>query len=162
LAMAAIVLGLGYGGRCLWGAWRYRAALEATRGQVQAGRHGVAARNLAALLAWEPGSDEAAYLLGVCEKARGRDDEAAEAWGRIPPDSRFAAPAILGRGTVLVDQGRFADAERLLTQALGDPRIDGLALRRYLAPLYWHEGRLKEAMQLIEANWQDLHRNGRG
>src|SRR5262249_12641501 len=128
----------------------------------QAGRHAVAARNLAALLAWEPDSDEAAYLLGLCEKARGRGDAASEAWARIPPGSRFAAPAVLGRATLLVDQGRFAAAERLLGQASEDPRVDAFDLRRFLAPLFWHEGRLEEAVRLIEANWEELSRSGRG
>ena len=96
LALAALAGGLGYGGWCLLWAWRSRTALVEIREQVQAGRHGAAARNLAALLAWDPSSDEAAYLLGLCEKARRRTDSADEAWARIPPGSRFAPPAIVG------------------------------------------------------------------
>ena len=41
--------------------------------EVEAGRHATAARMLTAFLAERPGSDEAAYLLGTCEKAAGRD-----------------------------------------------------------------------------------------
>ena len=55
---------------------------------------------------------------------------------------------------------RFADAERLIAQALEDPRIDGFDLRRYLANLYWQEGRLEESLRLIEANWDELSRAG--
>ncbi len=68
----------------------------------------------------------------------------------------------MGRATILVDRGQFADAERLLTAALDDPRIDGFELRRYLAPLYWQEGRVEEARRLIQANWELLNRSGRG
>src|SRR3954466_11186160 len=88
LALAALAGGVGYGGWCLLRAWRSRTALAEIREQVQAGRHGAAARNLAALLAWDPGSDEAAYLMGLCEKARSRTDSADGAWARIPPNSR--------------------------------------------------------------------------
>src|SRR6516165_414530 len=137
LLLAALIGGLSYGCWRLVRAWRYRAALVEIREEIEAGRHGTAARHLAALVAGEPGSDEVVYLLGLSEKARGRSEAAAEAWARIPPGSRFAAPALEGRATALVDQGRFADAERLLSQALEDPRIDGFDLRRFLAPLYW-------------------------
>ena len=158
----AVAAGVAYGGWRLARAWRYRTALVEIREQVQAGRHGVAARNLAAVLAWEPGSDEAAYLLGLCEKARGRTEAADEAWVRVPPGSRFAPPAIAGRAAMQVDRGQFADAERLLTRALSDPRIDGFELRRFLTPLYWQEGRVAEARRLVEANWEVLNQSGRG
>jgi enediyne biosynthesis protein E4 len=162
LALAAVAGGALYG--CWWlsRVWHHRAALMEIREHVQAGRHGTAARNLAELLAWEPGSDEAIYLLGVCENARGRTAAAEAAWARLPPGSAFAVPAILARATFLVDQGRLADAERLIDQALGDPRVDGFDLRRFLAPLYRSEGRIEDALRLIEANWFLLNRGGRG
>ncbi len=160
--MAAVTVGAAYGGWRLSEAWRYRTALAEIREQIQAGRHAIAARNLFDVLEREPGSDEAAYLLGLCEKARGRTDAADEAWGRVPPASRFAPSAITGRAAILVDRGRFADAERLLTGALSDPRIDGFELRRFLTPLYWQEGRVAEARRLVEANWEVLNRSGRG
>jgi thioredoxin-like negative regulator of GroEL len=162
LLLAALIGGLSYGCWRLVRAWRYRAALVEIREEIEAGRHGTAARYLAALLAGEPSSDEVVYLLGLCEKARGRSEAAAEAWARIPPDSRFAAPALEGQATALVDQGRFANAERLLSQAMEDPRIDGFDLRRFLAPLYWNQGRIQDALRLIEANWEGLNRQGLG
>ena len=92
----------------------------------------MAARNLAALLAREPESDEAAYLLGFCAKALGRTKQALEAWERVRPGALAAARAALGRATLLVDQGRLADAETFVNEVLADPRIDGLNLRRFL------------------------------
>ena len=93
LALACVAGGLTYGGWRLLRPEAYRTALVEIREQIQAGRHGAAARNLTALLAWEPGSDEATYLLGLCEKARGRTEAAAAAWARIPAHSPFAVPA---------------------------------------------------------------------
>jgi enediyne biosynthesis protein E4 len=162
LVLAVLVGGLGYVGYRLWRSWRYRIALVEVQQQIQAQRYGAAARNLAALLAWEPGSDEAACLLGNCERARDRPQAADEAWARVPPSSTLAASAMMGRASVLVDQGRFADVERLLTRALEDPRIDGFELRQFLAPLYWNQGRTEEAQRLVEANWEGLNRAGRG
>ena len=97
LALAVLAGGLGYGGCRLWRAWRYRIALVEIQQQIQAQRYGAAARNLTALLAWEPGSDEAACLLGNCERARGRTQAADEAWARVPPSSGLAASAMMGR-----------------------------------------------------------------
>ena len=159
LVMAA---GVAYGGWRLARAWRYRTALVEIRKQVQAGRHGVAARNLAEVLAWEPGSDEAAYLLGLCEKARGRIE--AGGGSLVPGSTRLPVrpPGDRRPGRDAGRSGHFADAERLLTTALGDPRIDGFELRRFLTPLYWQEGRVAEARRLVEANWEVLNRSGRG
>lgn len=162
LVLVVLVGGLGYVGYRLWRSWRCRIALVEVQQQIQAQRYGAAARNLAALLAWEPGSDEAACLLGNCERARDRPQAADEAWARVPPSSPLAASAMMGRASVLVDQGRFADVERLLTRALEDPRIDGFELRQFLAPLYWNQGRTGEAQRLVEANWEGLNRAGRG
>jgi tetratricopeptide (TPR) repeat protein len=158
----ALVVGVAYGGWRMARAWRFRTALAEIREQIQAGRHAIAARDLAALLDWEPRSDEAAYLLGLCENARGRTDPADEAWKRVAPGSRFGPAAITGRAAILVDRGRFADAERLLNQALSDPKINGFELRRFLTPLYWQEGRVAEARRLVEANWEVLNNSGKG
>ncbi len=162
LVLAALVCGFGYVGYRLWRARHYRSALVEIQQEIQAQRYGAAARNLTALLAWEPGSDEAACLLASCERSRGRAQAADEAWARVPPSSKLAASALMGRAGILMDQGRFADVERFLTRALADPRIDGLELRQFLAPLYWNQGRTEEAQRLVEASWESLNRAGRG
>jgi thioredoxin-like negative regulator of GroEL len=162
LALLAATAVACYGGWRLAKAWRYRAALVEIRQQVQDGRHSAAARALAAVLAEEPRSDEAVYLLGVCEKARGRADAADDAWSGVARDSRFASAAVAGQAALRVDRGQLGDAERLIHRALEDPRIDGFEPRRFLTPLYWQEGRVAEAQRLVEANWEDLNRAGRG
>ena len=154
--------GLLYGGWVLARGWALSDGFGGNPGQVQGGRYAVAARNLAALLEQEPDSDEASYLLGLCEKSRGRTEAADQSWIKIPARSRFAAPAIVGRASIYVDRGQFAEAERLLLRALNDPRIEGFDLRRFLWPLYWQEGRAEEARRMVEANWDSLNNSGRG
>ncbi len=155
-------------GALLCGGWQalrlrsYRGALVEIRDQIQAGRHGAAARKLTELLIREPGSDEAYYLLGHCEQVRGRNESAKAAWARVGPHSPFAVPATLAHAVLEADRGRLTDAERILNQALRDPRIEKGDLRRLCASLYWHEGRLEEAQRLIEAGWESLDRAGRG
>ena len=142
--------------------YRIKTALKDVETDVKAGRHATAARKLTALLEQRPDSDEMLYLLGVCEKARGRIDEAFAAWFKIVPPSRFAASAVRARAAAMVDQGRLSEAERLITVALEDPRLDRFDLRRFLAPLYWQEGRVDEARELVETNWESLRAVGRG
>jgi len=155
-------------GGLVWGGWRWwevrrdRTALAEVQKEVQAGRYENAARQLAALLDRRPDWDEAAYLLGLCENARGRFDAASAAWARVRPGSTFIAPAILGRAELLTRRGRQADAEQLIQQALGDPRIEGSSLRWFLVPFYWQEGRVEEAERLLEADWDHLHRSAGG
>ena len=171
VAGVAMGSGAGAGFSCRWALLRWLAIVEGvapadgmteSRELIQAGRHGVAARKLAEVLAWEPDSDEAAYLLGICEKSLGRPDRRPRCGLGSRSGSRFGILAVLGRAALLVDGGRFADAERLIDQALREPRIDGFDLRRFLTPLLWHEGRLREARRLVETNWESLNRAGRG
>jgi len=155
-------------GGLVWGGWRWlevqrdRTALADVQKEIQAGRHEIAARQLAALLDRKPDWDEAAYLLGLCENARGRPDAASAAWARVQPGSAFIAPAILSRAELLSRRGRQADAEQLIQPALGDSRIEGSSLRWFLVPFYWQQGRVEEAQRLLEADWDHLNRSAGG
>ena len=94
-----------------------------------------------------PDSDQLLYLLGLCEKQRGRADAAARAWDRIPPNSTFAPGRSSGERELLVDRGRFADAEELIHEMLKFPQVDGIVL----GPVFHQQGRIDEAERLIEA-----------
>jgi thioredoxin-like negative regulator of GroEL len=157
---AAVVGGLIWGGWAWWDLRSYRGALARIRGEIHAGRPGHAAQHLRDLLAWKPGSDEAAYLLGTCEQARGRPQDAAAAWRQVPPDSPFAAQAIQGLMELEVQRGRLADAEKLVRDALDDPRIRGSGLTLALGVVYAQQGRVEEAGRLIEESWERLERAG--
>jgi enediyne biosynthesis protein E4 len=157
LAVAA-ALGLVWCGWKWWNFQRARWSVAQAFNDMQVGRYGAAARQLTSLLARRQDWDEAAYLLGACERARGRPDAAAAAWARVRPGSAFLAPAVLGRAELLAERGRQADAEQLVLQALAEPGIDGSSLRWFLVPFYWQEGRVEDAQRLLEASWDHLDR----
>jgi enediyne biosynthesis protein E4 len=155
----AIAGGLAWGGWRWWDARRDRTAMERALGDMQAGRYESASRQLAALLTQRPTWDDAAYLLGICEKARGRPDAAVSAWSRVRPGSAVRATAVLASAELLTQRGRQAEAEQLVEQALTDPGIDGASLRWFLVPLYWQEGRVEDAERMVEAIWDHLDRS---
>ena len=148
-----------------WASWSYRLARRAVaeaRDDIEAGRHATAARKLSAFLAQRPDSDEAAFLLGTCEKATGRLHAAAEAWHWVRPGSPFAPRAIQKLVELEVEAGQFAAAEQLVEQAMDDPRNDATALPLFLGPIYWLQGRIVDAEQSIEARWRHFERPGAG
>jgi thioredoxin-like negative regulator of GroEL len=155
-------------GVLLWGGWRWwqfrrhRRAIAEVGTEIKAGLYRTAARKLMAILARKPDSDEAAYLLGTLEMARGRPQAAFESWARIPTSSRFAARSIRGQIQVEVDRGRFAEAEQIIKDVLADPRNHGSGFPIFLGPLYGEQGRLEECLRLIEARWDHLNETGQG
>jgi tetratricopeptide (TPR) repeat protein len=162
------VLALFCAGALVWGGWawwttrRYRTAIAAIEAEIASGRFAIAARDLVELLAWKPGSDEAAYLLGTCEQARGRTDDALEAFARVAPGSAFWKRAILARLRLYHDVGRLADAEQLIKDAAAHRPNDRTELDVLLVPIYSEQGRLGEAERLSEAQWEDLNAKGEG
>ena len=161
----AVVAGVLLFSVAAWRSWevrRHRRDMEQARAEMQAGRYGHAARTLLSLAAGGPGWDEAAYLLGVCEKARGRGPAAADAWARVPPGSPFAEQAIQGLMDLQLQSGRLGDAERLIERAVADPRLDGSVLCVFLWLVYSLEGRDEDGERLIESNWRRLDAAGLG
>ena len=155
-----VVVGLAWAGWWWWAARRHRSAMAEVNGAMAAGRFGLAARNLEQLLAWKPDSDEAAYVLGLCEQSRGRNQEAETAWARVAPGSSFTQRAILARQRLLHDSGRLAAAEQLVIDAANDPRNDKTGLLVLLVPIYSLIGRSDEAERLVEARWEHLNATG--
>lgn len=141
---------------------RYRRAMAEIKREIQAGRNSHAARKLVALSAWKPDSDEAAYLLGVCEKARGQTQAAFGAWDRVSPGSSFSAQAIQGRMQLLIERGRLADAEKLIIRAMADPRDDASKLGPFLGLVYSLQDRIEDRQRVIEACWDRLNKAGEG
>ena len=141
---------------------QYKSALADAEDDIDNGRYGTAARKLNAFLAGHPRADEANYLLGNCEMARGKTQAADAAWARVDPSSRFAPLAILGRMQVQMEFGRLSAAEKIIRKALDDPRVDRSSLPILLGPIYCQQGRLEETLRLIETRWDALFRAGEG
>ena len=150
---------------CGWAWWErccYRRDIAEVRSEIKAGRTGHAVKKLTALLTWKPKADEAAYLLGTCEKALGNPRAASETWARVSPLSSFAPRAIEARIELAIEQGRLADAEKLFTDAIEDPRVDPFFPPQSLLMVYCQEGRVADALRLVEAAWDRLNRAGLG
>ena len=87
----------------LWGGWKwsearhYRKALAHIDELMEGGFHSLAVKELTTLLDRYSSSDELTFLLGKCERLRGRTEAAAEAWARVPPRSPLAFHALEGR-----------------------------------------------------------------
>jgi thioredoxin-like negative regulator of GroEL len=158
----AIAGGLAWGGWAWWGSRRDQMALARAAEDMQAGRYEIASRQLAGLMAGKPYGDEPAYLLGICEKARGRLDAADAAWSRIRPGSATFSTVVLARAELMTQRGRQSDAESLVERALSVPGVNGSDLRWFLVPLYWQEGRVEDAERMVEATWDHLNRSADG
>ena len=145
-----------------WDFQTYQRAMTEIREEMENGRNALAVKALNVVLARRPDSDEATYLLGVCEMARGRTQAADRAFARVLPDSRFAPQAILGRLQLQMERGRHAAAEEIVRDALNDPRVDRSGLPLLLGPIYSQQGRLEETLRLVEGSWEALDRAGEG
>jgi enediyne biosynthesis protein E4 len=159
--LAILLAGLGVAGGWRW--WtnrKFRLAIAEINAQMAAGRRGMAARGLTSLLSSTPDPDRVAYLLGACERSRGRADAADEAWARVTPGSSLSARANEARVSLRVDSGRLADAEQLINEAAIDPRNDGTSLYILLVPTYLSQGRLDDARGLIDARLRHLQQIG--
>lgn len=165
---AAMILALAACGAIGWLAWRRwevlrdRDIMAHAQEAMERGHYAVAARDLAALGSSGIDPDRATYLLGACEKALGRTEDASAAWARIRPDSPLGGRAIADRLDLLTDQGRLAEAEQLIEGAARDRGAEGTALRMLIAPVIVQEGRQREALRLIELRWRALDERGEG
>ena len=87
--MPVLLLFLVIGGAC-FGSWKWwdfhhhRQTMAEIESEIVSGLHGSTARKLTSILARQPNSAEALYLLGTWELARGRPDAASEVWARVP------------------------------------------------------------------------------
>src|SRR5687768_10081918 len=84
LSVSVGLLLAAWGGSALLASWRYHSGLEGAREAVAAGRFDEARPWLAGQASGGAADPEVLYLLGVCEHAAGRPDQAVEAWGRVP------------------------------------------------------------------------------
>ncbi len=154
--------GLAWGGWVCWTACRYHSAIAVIKAEMEGNRFAIAASKVGELMARYPGSDEALYLLGVCEQKRGRSQAAADVLERVTPGSEFSQRAIFDRMRLFHESGRFAVAEQIILDAAEDPRNERTGLRVLLVPIYSQLGRLDETKRLVEDQWEHLNSTGQG
>jgi enediyne biosynthesis protein E4 len=157
-----VVAGFFWGGSRWREMRRYQNAINEIESEIDNGRYGLAARKLGELLSWRPDSDQAAYLLGLCEERRGRQDAASKAWAGVPAKSPFFPKAMQGQLERLIDRGQLSQAEQLVEDSSHYMNALGSGPDILLGPVFCQEGRLEEALQLIEARWKYLNRSGQG
>jgi tetratricopeptide (TPR) repeat protein len=140
----------------------YRKAMGDARLQMSAGRFAIAARNLVKILDWCPHSDEAAYLLGVCEQQRGEMQKADAAWARVEPGSPSSEMALAASALALFNRGQLRSIEELVDELCRDSRHDTTGVRALLIASFRQTGRDEDAKRLVEDRWQHLAEIGRG
>jgi tetratricopeptide (TPR) repeat protein len=155
--------GLILSGWLWWSHRRYKNARLEIEDQVAEGRYSAACRNLEALLEWKADVNGGLrYLLGTCELERGHIGATEKAWASVVPGTEFSERAILGRMWLLHNEGRLAEAERLVSEAARDQRNNRTSLMVGLVPIMIDLGRQDEATELIENRWEDLNALGQG
>jgi tetratricopeptide (TPR) repeat protein len=92
------------------------------------------------------------YRIGICEQALNHPEKALRAWERVAPDSPFAIPAAVARGTLLINHRRFRPAEDLLEATL--QKNDDPTVRRALDRLYRLESRIADLRKLQQEGWR--------
>jgi enediyne biosynthesis protein E4 len=162
LFLAALLSGLLWGAGTCWKICWYQNAMGQIEDEIDKGFYAIAAKDLTAVLARDPGSDEAAFLLGTCEKLLGRPEAASKAWSRVPSDSSFSRKAILGLMELRIGRGRLAEAEEFIEHSRAATGADGSDLNLLLGPIYGQEGRVEEAKRFVEERYVHLNANGEG
>ena len=163
LLLALVAAGVLWGGWKWWEVRRYRRAMAEIEEEIANGRHGTAARKLISLLARQPDSDEALYLLGTCEMARGR--AASSLRGLGPGPAGFPVRACK----------RFWAACGSRWSAGGSPRRNRSSRKHWTilgstdracpscsGSSYRQQGRLEETLRMIESRWEALNQAGEG
>ena len=143
----------------VWGGWywfeekRFQQTLLQAETDFTGGRYHLARQRLSVLTKQRPGSSEAAYQLGLCEEKLGHFDAALRVWSEVAPDSAFHVKASIGRVLVLMNSGRFSQAEELLASL---PRGKGpyaAHLQQQFEDVLRTEGRMQECRRLIAQSW---------
>jgi len=155
LLLVAVMAVLGAVAARLWAAQRFRGELAEARHEMEAGLFGLARKRLSRLAEERPDQAEVAFQLGRCEAARGKTEAALELWGRVPPGSRWAAPAAALFAQAAIPSGHLTEAERVLRSALRSASPELPALRHLLLTLLGQQGRIAEARRVIESLWRN-------
>ncbi len=154
LTMTVILAAAACGGWVWIERRRFERELADAVAEMNGGRERAARQRLTELSRRRPDSDAALYQLGLVEEKLARPNEALATWSRIGPRSEFHGRAAVGRARLLMNRGRFSDAEDLLVPLRhGVTDADPFAVRQGLELMYRIEGRTREVRELLIESW---------
>jgi tetratricopeptide (TPR) repeat protein len=142
-----------------WGGWywvqarHFRRDFARAEREFSGGFYQLARDHFADLMKRRPKMTETAYQLGLCEEILGHTDAAMKAWSGIEADSPVFIKAALGRALLLLNSGKFSQAEDLLWSLPRDHGAYAGHVQREIELLLRLEGREKEARWLIVESW---------
>jgi tetratricopeptide (TPR) repeat protein len=128
--------------------------LEAAARDMEAGNYARSRERLARLAERFRGRGDILFPLGESELACGRAERAELAWSQVPKGSPLAAAAAVRRAQLALEAGQFAEAEKILRDALDESGPESGGVRHLLLSILGLEGRLDEAMALVEDRWR--------
>ena len=129
--------------------WRFQTQLRQARREMDATRFDTAQTLLIDLARRWPGRGEVENSLAICEQHEGHADAALAAWGRVPADSPAGPGALLSRGQLAFDLGRYRLAETSLERAIRAGGEAGDQASRILGRLYWVTGRTDDYRRIL-------------
>ncbi|MGP0067533.1 MAG: FG-GAP-like repeat-containing protein [Isosphaeraceae bacterium] len=133
----------------------FRKAIDQAKQEIAAGRYNTARKRLIELAGSRDDNGEVDYQLGICEWYRGRPDDAAAAWERVPERGPFGTQAAIQRAMLAMNSGRFTRSEEILQAVLDRcPGPDRPAVLRGLQLLYHLEGRAEDVRRAILKSWE--------
>ena len=120
---------------------------------MRAGRDDEAREIFAALADEGYVTDRLLLLLGQSEQTTGRFDQALKAWSKVSAGSKAGNEAVILRSNLLIERGRWAEAEAILLPLVERRGGETDEARFRLAWLYHRQNRIAESKALIEALW---------
>jgi tetratricopeptide (TPR) repeat protein len=152
--VALALVGLAWALSWAIASWRFQKRRDQAEQAIASGRFDEARAVLDGLCEGPRPEADLLIILGECERATGHPARALAAWSRVPASSTHALRATLLRSAVLVEQGRWADAETLLSPIVKSRGIEADEARYRLSWLFHRQLRLREARKLLEALWK--------
>ena len=126
-----------------------RQSLQLAREEFEQQRYSTAIQRLVWIEARRPEWSEAAYLIGLCEKAKGKTSQAHVAFLRVPEGSEFAGQAAAQLARIEISRGKFSRAEKILLDSLSRKDPGSEEIRRALILLDKFQERRKDARQVL-------------
>ena len=160
IVIALVAVGLLWGALKCFKGWHYQRSIAQIEYEIDQGLSSLAAKHLGDVLDEYPGSDECssswATVKGPAAGLRLQPKPGSRS-RRIPP-SLFVRSK--NRADLALEQGKIAEAEQIILRECDAGRSTGPDPSLLLGPVYYRQGRVKEAMRSVEATWRAHSKSG--